>query len=319
MKDRFQREIDYMRISVTENCNLWCHYCRPKSGSCTGSEILSYAEILRLCRIFIRLGIHKYKITGGEPLVRPGILEFLEQIKNLPGISQVTLTTNGTLLGDSARQLAQTGIDGVNVSVDSLDSETYANITGKDCLNDVLKGIRAAKEEGLLVKINKVILPDEEMEDIWPFFEFMRESDIPVRMIEKMPLGSCQYVEPKLTGDRILKELEQRGWHMKPVSCALGNGPASYYKAEGIQGYLGLIEAVHHNFCRGCNRVRLLSDGSLKTCLYEPPGLNMKNLLLEGVSEEEMFQKIQTEIFHKPRSHHFLEKPSDEEMYRIGG
>ena len=319
MKDRFQREIDYMRISVTENCNLWCHYCRPKSGSCTGSEILSYAEILRLCRIFIRLGIHKYKITGGEPLVRPGILEFLEQIKNLPGISQVTLTTNGTLLGNSARRLAQAGIDGVNVSVDSLDPETYADITGKDCLNDVLNGIRAAKEEGLLVKINKVILPDEEMEDIWPFFEFMRKSGIPVRMIEKMPLGSSQYVEPKLTGDRILRELEQKGWHMKPVSQSLGNGPASYYKAAGIRGYLGLIEAVHHNFCKDCNRVRLLSDGSLKTCLYEPPRLNMKNLLLEGLSQDELLEKARTEIFCKPPSHHFLEKPSSEEMYRIGG
>lgn len=308
-----------MRISVTERCNLWCRYCRPKSGNHTDSEELSYDEILRLCRIFIRLGIHKYKITGGEPLVRPGILDFLEQIKSLSGVSQVTLTTNGTLLGDAVRRLAQAGIDGVNVSVDSLDPETYAEITGKDCLSDVLDGIRAAKDAGLLVKINKVILPDEEMEDIWPFFEFMREYDIPVRMIERMPLGSCQYVEPKLTGDRILKELEQRGWHMKPAARTMGNGPASYYKAEGIRGYLGLIEAVRHNFCKDCNRVRLLSDGSLKTCLYEPPGLQIKNLLREGASEEELAEKIRTEIFHKPQSHHFLEKPSAEEMYRIGG
>ena len=319
MEDQFHRNIDYLRISVTEQCNLRCRYCRPEPVDAADLDCLTCDEMLKLCRIFLQLGIRKFKITGGEPLIRRGIMDFLKELKALPKTGQVTVTTNGVLLESFAAQMAQTGIDGINVSVDSLDQKKYEQITGKDCLFDVLQGICAAEEAGIPIKINKVILPEDTMEDLLPFFQIMKERRIPVRLIEQMPLGSCRYTEPKLTGEKILKEIRDKGWSVKKVDAQIGNGPAVYYQMEGYQGYLGLIEALHHNFCGECNRIILLSDGSLKSCLYYPPVLSLKDLIRTGAADTEMAQKIREAVFCKPRSHHFLEKPSDEKMYRIGG
>ncbi len=319
MKDQFQRNIDYMRISITEQCNLHCRYCRPGSIPSMDVDCLTCDEMLRLCRIFLRLGIRKFKITGGEPLIRCDVMDFLKRLKSLPGTCQVTVTTNGVLLEPCVSEMAQIGIDGINVSVDSMDPKEYKNITGKDCLFDVLQGIKAAEKAEIPVKINKVILPEDTMENLQPFFQLIKEHRIPVRLIEQMPLGSCKYTESQLTGERILKEIRNNGCKIKKINALIGNGPAVYYQIEGYKGYLGLIEALQHNFCGKCNRIRLLADGCLKTCLYYPPVLSLKNLIQTGASDEEIAQKIKKAIFNKPRSHHFLERPSKEEMYRIGG
>lgn len=223
MEDQFHRNIDYLRISVTEQCNLRCRYCRPEPVDAADLDCLTCDEMLKLCRIFLQLGIRKFKITGGEPLIRRGIMDFLKELKALPKTGQVTVTTNGVLLESFAAQMAQTGIDGINVSVDSLDQKKYEQITGKDCLFDVLQGICAAEEAGIPIKINKVILPEDTMEDLLPFFQIMKERRIPVRLIEQMPLGSCRYTEPKLTGEKILKEIRDKGWSVKKVDAQIGN------------------------------------------------------------------------------------------------
>lgn len=321
MEDQFQRKIEYARISITDRCNLRCRYCRPDHQEILEhNDILTYEELLQICEMFCRLGIRRFKVTGGEPLVRRGCLSFMRSLKQLTGVKQVTLTTNGTLLRSQISKLKEIKIDGINISLDTLDPEKYRQITGSYQLDEVLDSIDAAWEAEIPVKINKVLLPEDTMEDLWPFVErFMEKRKIPVRLIEQMPFGNQKVESSVLTGETILKAMQQKGRSADRLDTKLGNGPASYYRIQGAAAPLGLIEAVHGNFCTGCNRIRLTSAGWLKPCLYSSPTLSLRDLLRNGRSEEEILQKIRKEIFAKPASHHFGEKPSAEEMYQIGG
>lgn len=321
MEDQFQRKIEYARISITDRCNLRCRYCRPDHQEILEhSDILTYEELLQICEMFCRLGIRRFKVTGGEPLVRRGCLSFIRSLKHLSDTEQVTLTTNGTLLHPQISKLKEIKIDGINISLDTLDPKKYRQITGSYQLDEVLDSIDAAWEAGIPVKINKVLLPEDTMEDLWPFVErFMQKRKIPVRLIEQMPFGNQKVESSVLTGKTILEAMQQKGRSTDKLDTKLGNGPASYYRIQGAAAPLGFIEAVHGNFCRGCNRIRLTSAGWLKPCLYSSPTLSLRNLLRNSSSEEEILQKIRKEIFTKPASHHFGEKPSAEEMYRIGG
>lgn len=321
MEDQFQRKIEYARISITDRCNLRCRYCRPDHQEILEhNDILTYEELLQICEMFCRLGIRRFKVTGGEPLVRRGCLSFIRRLKQLPGAKQVTLTTNGTLLRPQISKLREMKIDGINISLDTLDPEKYRQITGSYQLDEVLTSIDAAWEAEIPVKINKVLLPEDTMEDLWPFVErFMEKRKIPVRLIEQMSFGNQKVESSVLTGEIILKAMQQKGRSADRLDTKLGNGPASYYRIQGAAAPLGLIEAVHGNFCTGCNRIRLTSAGWLKPCLYSSPTLSLRDLLRNGRLEEEILQKIRKEIFAKPASHHFGEKPSAEEMYQIGG
>lgn len=281
MIDRWDRKIDYIRISVTDRCNLRCIYCMPQEGvpSLPHKEILTYDEILRLCRCFLKFGIDKVKITGGEPLVRKDIASLVGQMKTQIGMKNVTLTTNGLLLGKYLPDLAAAGLDGVNISLDTLNPSKYEQITRKDALNDVLSAIQEALNyQKVKVKINCVPVLDTDKEDIIKIAGLAKNSRLSVRFIEMMPIGLGKNFSYYSEGD-IIAILKEAYGPLEPVDTALGNGPAHYYSVSGFEGKIGFISAISHKFCNECNRVRLTSDGYLKTCLQYEHGTDLKEVL----------------------------------------
>jgi cyclic pyranopterin phosphate synthase len=320
MKDQQNREIDYLRISITDRCNLSCKYCKPDhAGKLLHEDILTYEEIIYLSNIFIQLGINRFKITGGEPFVRKECLDFVKKLKMQKGVCQVTMTSNGILLGKWADVLKDADVDGINVSLDYMKREKYAEITGADCMDQVLENLKTASQKGLYVKINKVLEEDDGMDDILPFLEFIKQRDIAVRFIEKMPFHGENTKKPRLNSEKILREIQNKGIVVEKVQKKIGNGPASYYRMEGYEGLIGFIEATHGKFCSSCNRVRMTSTGKLKPCLYHSETLDLKELLRNHVDREIIKEKIKETIYEKPHSHRFEEKPVDDFMYTIGG
>ena len=320
MKDNYGRTIDYMRISVTDRCNLRCRYCMPEEGTdlMTHEEILTFEEIERLCRLGVSLGIRKLKLTGGEPLVRKGLPDLAAGLCAISGIEDVTVTTNGCLLSEQAGALKAAGISGVNVSLDTLDRKRFAFVTRRDRFDEVMEGIRAAKECGLKVKINCAVMESLAEQEVLAFAAFSAEKGIPVRFIEMMPIGEgCHY--KALDNDELLSILRKRYVDIEKTEEVLGNGPASYYRF-GTQGYIGFFSAVHHKFCSGCNRVRLTSDGYLKLCLACEDGVSLRDLMRGGISDEELAEVMKRTIERKPLSHHFEERGSGaKNMNQIGG
>lgn len=319
MKDQFQRTIDYARISITDRCNLYCTYCRPDhEEKLSHEEILRYEEILRLCKILTALGIDKFKITGGEPLVRKGCVDFIHELKKMDGVNKVTLTTNAILLSRDLARLAEAGIDGINVSLDFMDQEKYKKITGYDGYKKVITAIEKAMDMGLNVKINAVLTEQITMDDIQKFIDYMKDHKICIRFIEQMPLGNKR-ITTAFTRDEIRKNLKDQGIIFHKVEQRIGNGPAVYETMEGYEGMIGWIEALHGKFCDTCNRIRLTSTGEIKPCLYYKETGNLRDLLRNGSSDEEIREVLETMIYEKPQAHHFEEKPSESQMYTIGG
>lgn len=333
MKDSYGRVIDYMRISITDRCNLRCRYCMPEGiKSIPMEQILTLEEITEVCRIASELGITKFKITGGEPLVRKGCIELIRMLKALPLTEQVTLTTNGILLTEYGKELKEAGIDGVNVSLDTLCAEKFATITGYDRLKDVLEGIRTAYELGLKVKINTVLqkgVNEKEWEDL---LKIAKEAPIDVRFIEMMPIGygsrktlvSNQELLEKIRGmyGEVIKEVAGNQPHNGEQVCyPHGNGPAVYYRIPGFQGSVGLISAVHGKFCDSCNRIRMTAEGFLKPCLCYDTGISVKEAV-RNHQPEEVRRLLEQAILRKPKAHCF-EKEEEitekREMSRIGG
>lgn len=323
MVDSYGRLIDYMRISITDRCNLRCVYCMPEEGieMTTHKEILTFDEILELCNVFSALGIKKIKITGGEPLVRKNAAILIREIKKIQGIEAVTLTTNGILLPSMIAELVQSGVDGINISLDTLDKVVYNQITRKDALDEVLHGIVGAVDAGIPVKINCVPmgLPGQAPETV---ASLAKDYDIHVRYIEMMPIGfGKQFGTSEEQNLKI--DLETRYGKLIPYRGSLGYGPAIYYSLEGFQGKIGFISAISHNFCGGCNRVRLTAQGYLKTCLQYDIGCDLKQFLRARVSVEELKNVIISTVYKKPLGHHFLDPEIDQEeskgMSEIGG
>lgn len=307
MIDRWDRKIDYIRISVTDRCNLRCIYCMPEEGvpSLPHEEILTYDEILRLCRCFLKSGIDKVKITGGEPLVRKDIASLVGQMKTQVGMKNVTLTTNGLLLGKYLPDLAAAGLDGVNISLDTLNPSKYEQITRKDALNDVLSAIRDALDyQKLKVKINCVPVLDTDKEDIIKIAGLAKNSRLGVRFIEMMPIGLGKNYSYYSEED-IIAILKETYGPLEPVDAVLGNGPAHYYSVSGFEGKIGFISAISHKFCNECNRVRLTSDGYLKTCLQYDHGTDLKEVLRGNKEDSFLEQMIEQTIYEKPVSHNF--------------
>lgn len=305
MKDTFNRQIDYMRISITDRCNLRCRYCMPEDIQFVDHDkILRYEEFLRLARIFAENGIKKIKVTGGEPLVRKGCTEFIKQLKAIDGIENVTLTTNGVLLERFLPELIEAGIDGINVSLDSLKREKYAKITGRDEFDRVWRGIEKAAEAGLRVKLNCVPIAGNNKDEIKDFFELARTNKIDVRFIEMMPIGHGKEFEPVYT-EEILNMLRDQYPDIHEIQEKRGNGPAMYYKGDDFKGSVGFIGAVHHKFCDSCNRIRLTSEGYLKLCLYYSMGVDLRKMLREDASDQEISDVIEEAIENKPKEHHF--------------
>lgn len=322
MIDDYGRKIDYLRISVTDRCNLRCQYCMPAEGVefTPHDEILTYDEILTLCKIFAELGVQKIKITGGEPLVRKDICSLIGAVKQIEGIKSVTVTTNGVLLKEYARELSHYGVDGINVSLDTLNRENFERITRRDQLDLVLDGIKEAMKYEIPVKINCVPLYTS-AEEIVELVQLAKEN-IHVRFIEVMPIGLGKK-KKSYQEDEIKQIIENTYGILKEVNEKVGNGPCHYYSLEGINGYIGFISAMSHKFCETCNRVRLTSTGYLKTCLQYELGTDLKALLRAGASKEELKQSISNTIGLKPQAHAFEQETVGNQekniMAQIGG
>ena len=326
MTDSFGRNIDYIRISITDRCNLRCVYCMPEEGveSISHDKIMTFDEILRVCRVLAQKGLKKVKITGGEPLVRRGVANLINQIKAIDGIESVTITTNGVLLKEQYHSLVQAGVDCITVSLDTTDREKYAQLTRRDEIDRVLEGIAMAQKENLVrLKINSVPVYGLDEKEIISLVKFAKDYDTDVRFIEVMPIGSGSNFDT-VTEDDIKKVIEKHYGRLTPYSEKRGNGPSVHYSLEGFKGKIGFISAVSHKFCDQCNRVRLTADGHLKTCLQFEAGIDLMPCLRGDKSDEELLQTLMQGIANKPKSHKFDNKDYfDEKEYRnmsqIGG
>lgn len=326
MIDRCGRNIDYLRISVTDRCNLRCIYCMPEGGlqlvEC--GRILREEEFVRIARAMAELGIRKIKLTGGEPLVRGGMPSMVKLLKELPGIEKVTLTTNGILLKEQMDALARAGLDALNVSLDTLDEDCSFRITRRKNLQGTLEGIREAlKYPEITLKINCVPLGIPE-QDLCGVASLAKDHFLHVRFIEMMPIGIGQEFRG-MKEEEVRELLSERFGPLTPYHGEpLGNGPCHYYTAEGFTGKIGFISAVSHKFCGECNRIRLTSQGYLKTCLQYTAGRDLRAVLRCGGTDEELRETILEAIAEKPDGHVFLEKAKKDNteqlcMSQIGG
>ena len=324
MIDAHGRRIDYMRISLTDRCNLRCRYCTPEEIVSIGhEEILRFEEILEICRHAVTLGITKFKITGGEPLVRKGCIPFLRNLKNIPGVEQVTITTNGVLLKECLPELEEIGINGINISLDTLDRKTYEHITRRDEFSRVWDAILAAQASKICTKINCVLLKGVNDHEFINLVNLAKDYQLNVRFIEIMPIGFGKGLEGYCR-EELLELLSKNYSDYEIENRVLGNGPASYITIPGFKGSIGFIDAIHGKFCDKCNRIRLTSDGILKLCLYYENGIDLKKLLRNGASEEEVLEAMRKTIYKKPTEHqfHLMAKEGSEElkkMSQIGG
>lgn len=323
MIDQYGRKIDYMRISVTDRCNLRCRYCMPAEGiTCVDhGDILTYEEIAAVAEAAAGLGIQKIKITGGEPLVRKGIVDLVRMIKNIPGIQEITMTTNGVLLKSMADDFKNAGLDAVNISLDTLDRDKFKKLTRFDKFEEVLNGIRAAKESGIKTKLNCVPIKDFNEDEIITIASLANQG-IQVRFIEMMPMGLGK--EYELIPYQLIKRKLEEAYGMScPDKGKYGNGPADYFRFPGLKESIGFITAMSHEFCQSCNRIRLTAEGELKLCLHHKDGLALKPYLSNHISADQLKNRLQEAIFKKPSRHCFREsKGKDAEqrnMVQIGG
>ena len=325
MFDRYQREIHYLRLSVTDLCNLRCRYCMPDGVEKLEREaVLTYEEFLRLAALFARCGIDTVRVTGGEPLVRKNVAQLVAGLKETPGIRRVTLTTNAVLLAEQLPALLDAGLDSVNISLDTLRPEVFRQITARDDFAAVQAGLQAALESGLPVKLNCVPQAGVNEGELEQLAALAKDNAMQVRFIEMMPIG---YGASMLciSGPELRARFARRWPELAPLSPAqehaLGDGPAVYYTVPGWQGSIGFIAAVHGKFCASCNRVRLTSQGFLRPCLASETGCDLRALLRSGADDAQLLAAIRETIWAKPREHHFNDSsmPATRGMYRIGG
>lgn len=323
MLDRYGRVINYLRISVTDRCNLRCCYCMPEGVQDVGMKnILTFGEIWEIVRTGVSLGITHIRITGGEPLMRKGCVDLIRGIREIPGVETITMTTNGVLLENYGKQLKEAGVDGVNISLDTLDPEEFYKITGKRELQEVLAGIRAAKTAGLPVKLNAV--NRKELDPI-PLVRYAQEENLPLRFIEMMPVGyGKKYVGR--SNEELRETLEAVCGKAECMTnreelSRMGSGPAVYYQFSDLKVPVGFISAIHGKFCDTCNRVRLTAEGYLKLCLCYDEGEDLRRVLREG-EKENLRTIMEQTIFRKPAAHcfeHPAEMTETHEMVKIGG
>ena len=325
MFDRYQREIHYLRLSVTDLCNLRCRYCMPDGVEKLEREaVLTYEEFLRLAALFARCGIDTVRVTGGEPLVRKNVAQLVAGLKETPGIRRVTLTTNAVLLAEQLPALLDAGLDSVNISLDTLRPEVFRQITARDDFAAVQAGLQAALQSGLPVKLNCVPQAGVNEGELEQLAALAKNNAMQVRFIEMMPIGYGAAM-PCISGPELRARFARRWPELAPLSPAqehaLGDGPAVYYTVPGWQGSIGFIAAVHGKFCASCNRVRLTSQGFLRPCLASETGCDLRALLRSGADDAQLLAAIRETIWAKPREHHFNDSsmPATRGMYRIGG
>ncbi len=314
MRDRFDREISYLRVSITDLCNLRCRYCMPE-GVCQKrhEDILSFEEITEIVTAAAKLGIRKVRITGGEPLVRRGCVELCRMVAAVPGIEEVDMTTNGVLLGRYAQALREAGVRRVNISLDTRNAEKYAAITGGGRLEDPLRGIQAAFDAGLTpVKLNVVLIGGFNDDEIGELVEWTRNTPLELRFIELMPMGGAFGKAAYLPGRTVLDRVPE----LLPLDR--DGGVAQLYRLPGGRGRVGLISPLSSHFCGTCNRLRLTSEGALKPCLHSG-----EEIPVRGKHGRELLETLEQAIYSKPRMHGTLDAEHQSEagrsMNTIGG
>jgi len=324
--DRYNRVLNYLRVSITDHCNLRCIYCVPREDIpwLTHEQILRYEEILRLIRIGVGMGIAKVRITGGEPLVRKGVYEFLADLKKIKGLSDVSLTTNGVLLAENIAQIRDAGIRRINISLDTLSRKKYKEITGHDHYEKVWRGILCAHEMGLgPIKINVVALQGINENELIDFARLSFLYPFHIRFIEQMPIGTTgTKIGQHLLAPEIKARLGALGQLIPIEEKGIYDGPAERFKYEDAAGEIGFIRPLSRHFCAHCNRLRLTADGQLRACLLSDKQVDLKGPLRAGASDSELAEIFLNAVRHKPSEHQLSGNGDDNihsRMSAIGG
>ncbi len=309
MLDKFEREINYLRVSITDRCNLQCSYCRPKEGICLKGhdDILRYEDIIRIVSMAVKLGLIKVRITGGEPLVRRGFIDFISELKKINGLKDISLTTNGILLEQYAQSIFDAGIHRINISLDSLNKEKYFYITNGGNLDAVLRGIAKAEEIGFSpIKINAVAIKGFNDDEVLAFVKLALDKPFQVRFIELMPMGqaSIDNRDDYLSMTQLIQKISSK-YELEQIKVknSKSAGPATIFRIKEGRGELGFINPVSSHFCSTCNRLRLTADGKLRACLLKDEEIDLKKALSEKCSDAELERLIQEAILLKPKNH----------------
>ncbi len=332
--DMFSRTISYLRLSLTDRCNLKCMYCvtEDEQKGCltklSHSELLSYEELLRVVRVAVGMGISKLRLTGGEPLVRNNIMHFIEQLAEIDHLHDIRITTNAVLLEQYAEGLVAAGVKKINISLDTLKPERFAKITGVDCFDKVWRGIEKARSVGFSpVKLNMVVMRGINDDELVDFARMSQETDLQIRFIEFMPMGISSRWDKStyMSSDEIKARFIELG-ELIPVAGGRADGPASVYRlGEDAKGKLGFISPISHHFCDQCNRLRLTSEGMLRSCLLHDEETDLRSVLRRNGTEEEIRQTLLAAIKNKPKGHQMEERLKEHgsdchgRMSRIGG
>ena len=337
--DQFSRTISYLRLSITDRCNLRCMYCLPDTLDGGEShlksveilrhqDLLSYEELLRFVTVAVSMGMFKIRLTGGEPLIRRGVLDFIRSLNGIDGLEQIRLTTNGVLLQEMAKPLYQAGIRHLNISLDSLKPERFARITGRDLFQSVWRGIERARDLGFRVKLNVVAMRGINSDEFRDFTEFALSEPIQVRFIEFMPVGERSGWDRKLfisAGD--IQSIIAQSSQLTPMEGQRTEGPARVFRVTdnaGRQGNIGFISPISHHFCDSCNRLRLTSEGRLRSCLLSDQETDIRKIIRNGCTDDALRSAIRLTILNKQKGHAIQESlegipQTHGRMSRIGG
>jgi molybdenum cofactor biosynthesis protein A len=293
--DNHGRKINYLRLAVTDRCNLRCFYCMPEDGLnwLSRKELMTYEEMLQICSLLVKMGIEKIRITGGEPFVRKDIMKFLTSLSKLKGLNELNITTNGVLTAPHIPELKAIGVNSINLSLDTLDANRFFSITGRDEFSNVIETLEDCLKNDIEVKINAVVMDGKNIQDIIPLVQLTKDMPVSVRFIEEMPFNGDGHVYSGLKWDylRILEEITKEYPGIQKVPDALYS--TSYnYKIPGHKGSIGIIAAYSRTFCGTCNRVRITPVGELKTCLYDNGILNIKDLIRQGITEDDLRETL---------------------------
>jgi len=323
--DRFNRSIDYLRVSLTDRCNLRCNYCMPLEGDrkLKHRDILRYEELLRIVRIAVKLGITKIRLTGGEPLIRKGIREFIPMLMSIKGLDDVSLTTNGVYLKENLEMLKEAGIKRINVSLDSLNRPNFKLITRFDNFSDVWEGIEKANDMGFYpIKLNAVVIKGLNDKEILDFCNLVIEKPYFIRFIECMPIGLDSNSMAFVSNSDIKETITNEFGPLMPVDKIHHDGPATRFRFSGSKGEIGFISAISHPFCNSCNRLRLTADGMLLPCLISNREISIKDPLRMGCLDDDLVEIFLKAVDLKPMGHS-LNLEDEQKGYRkmcsIGG
>ena len=324
--DLYNRRISYLRVSVTDRCNLCCSYCLPVKDLklLDHAEILSYEEILKVILAATESGIRKVRLTGGEPLVRRNFVQFVASVCQIPELKDVSITTNGVLLKQKAKEIFDAGVHRINISLDTLNPLKYAKITGHNCFDKVLEGLQEAEAVGFSpIKINVVAIRGLNDDEFLRLARLSVKNRYYIRFIEYMLIGNDSQWKPEkyISSDEIKSRLESFG-PLHRIPRSINDGPARRYRFESAKGEIGFISALSHHFCPTCNRIRLTADGKLRPCLFADNEIDVKTALRSGCTRQDLKELFRKAISRKPRQHHASIPDSVEclrPMYAIGG